>query len=460
MALTGLHTNWKYGSYEKDRNEEIKAFENPLLKSGGSYGLTAYYDGSIAIGYGFDLLVRNNSEINSYLAAIGLGALSTLDAQLLDQARAQRDTGTATQASLTAIKDQLSLNLGTEPTAEALLNKYILDRAEPDLDAWLNGLGLSLPQSQERAALVSLAYNNPALLGDALGRAMVAGDRAEAFYEIAYNSNGGASRSPGIANRRYREADLFGMYNTSPTEADYKAAYRMFTRHKETILGADLALGGTDGYEDKFPPPEAGMSIFWQLKAARDYLLPLYDQGVAIAWSNIQVGEDASTSYYRGTDIDFLIGNDTNPSFANELIFGESGNDILQGGLGQDVLYGGTGVDIYRYRPNDGADIIIDSSSATNDSGGDGKGAILYDPDGTPQILAVGTRQAQSDGSYTGPWQSLDQTITYTLNGNDLTITTPGGTITVKDFNRANNDLNIRLIDLPVEPPAALRLAA
>src|SRR3989338_9713810 len=222
MALTGLHTNWKYGSYEKDRNEEIKAFENPLLKSGGSYGLRAYYDGSIAIGYGFDLLVRNNSEINSYLAAIGLGALSTLDAQLLDQARAQRDTGTATQASLTAIKDQLSLNLGTEPTAEALLNKYILDRAEPDLDAWLNGLGLSLPQSQERAALVSLAYNNPALLGDALGRAMVAGDRAEAFYEIAYNSNGGASRSPGIANRRYREADLFGMYNTSPTEADTK----------------------------------------------------------------------------------------------------------------------------------------------------------------------------------------------------------------------------------------------
>ena len=54
----------------------------------------------------------------------------------------------------------------------------------------------------------------------------------------------------------------------------------------------------------------------------------------------------------------------------------------------------------------------------------------------------------------------IRETITYTLNGSDLTIATPGGTLTIKDFNRANNDLNIRLIDLPVEPPAALRLAA
>ncbi|MCC6143926.1 MAG: hypothetical protein IT368_08980, partial [Candidatus Hydrogenedentes bacterium] len=189
MALTGLHTNWKYGSYENDRNEEIKTFENSLLKGGGTYGLTAYYDGSIAIGYGFDLLVRNNSEINSYLSAIGLGALSTSDAQLLDEGRAQRDVGTATQASLTAIKDQLTLNLGTEPTAEALLNEYILRRAEPDLATWLDRLGLSMPQSRERAALVSLAYNNPALLGNALGNAIINGDRAEAWYEIRYNSN-------------------------------------------------------------------------------------------------------------------------------------------------------------------------------------------------------------------------------------------------------------------------------
>ena len=32
----------------------------------------------------------------------------------------------------------------------------------------------------------------------------------------------------------------------------------------------------------------------------------------------------------------------------------------------------------------------------------------------------------------------------------------PGGTITVKDFNQANNTLGIRLVDLPLEPPTDL----
>ncbi len=54
-----------------------------------------YYDkgaASIAIGYGFDLLVRTNAEINAYFtdASVGLGALSTTDAALLDQARERR----------------------------------------------------------------------------------------------------------------------------------------------------------------------------------------------------------------------------------------------------------------------------------------------------------------------------------------------------------------------------------
>ena len=44
--------------------------------------------GSIAIGYGFDLLVNDNAGINTYLTAAGLGVLSTTDATLLNTARA------------------------------------------------------------------------------------------------------------------------------------------------------------------------------------------------------------------------------------------------------------------------------------------------------------------------------------------------------------------------------------
>lgn len=93
MSLANLHTNWTNGSYEADRNLSIKISENDKLFEGDLTQLKPYFDplakngGSIAIGYGFDLLVHSNAQINTYLAAAGLGALSTHDAQLLDQAR-------------------------------------------------------------------------------------------------------------------------------------------------------------------------------------------------------------------------------------------------------------------------------------------------------------------------------------------------------------------------------------
>ena len=51
MALTGLHTDWVKGSYLNDRNYFVGQKENPS----GPY-TRPYYDGSIAIGYGFDLM--------------------------------------------------------------------------------------------------------------------------------------------------------------------------------------------------------------------------------------------------------------------------------------------------------------------------------------------------------------------------------------------------------------------
>ena len=247
---------------------------------------------------------------------------------------------------------------------------------------------LQFPDTEERQALVSLAWNN--LIGPGksplLAKALLNEDRAEAFYEIAYNSNAGESRSQGIANRRYREAD-------------YKAAYRMFTRHKTEILGADGALGGGDGYEDRNPPPEAGMSIFWQLKAARDFLLPLYDQGVSIAWSNILVGEDTATSYYRGTDNDALTGSNNNDLIfgysghdvlygsnlseyliqelgngilvaggGNDILLAGAGNDLLDGGSGDDTLMGEAGNDTYIFRRGSGQDTITDSDPTPNNT--------------------------------------------------------------------------------------------
>lgn len=61
MALTGLHTTWQYGSYQKDRDYNIKGYENAPLRDGTDFsGLKPHKDSnsnwSIAIGYGYDLL--------------------------------------------------------------------------------------------------------------------------------------------------------------------------------------------------------------------------------------------------------------------------------------------------------------------------------------------------------------------------------------------------------------------
>jgi hypothetical protein len=296
-------------------------------------------------------------------------------------------------------------------------------------------------------ALTSMAYNSVSTIGQNITRALHNRDRAEAWYEIQYNTNGGASASQGVANRRYREAALFGLYNEGPlNEEDAKAAYRMFTRHRTQILGADGALGGVDGYEDRYPPPEAGMSIFWQLKAARDYLLPLYDQGVPIAWSHVYVGENngengtQDTRYYRNTDADTLVG-----SAQNDLMFGESGDDILDAGAGTDILYGGTGndtlkggadLDYYMYSTGDGRDTLHDS---------DGQGQIRWND----TVLNGGQKLAGIDGDPNGVYRSADGLTHYVRYDDFLFITRSpnedprnGGGIVVENYTAGALDLN------------------
>ena len=104
MTISNLHTNWLNGSYEADRDLEIRRSENdPLLQGTDLSGLRPHFDRrgrSIAVGYGLDLLVNNNTTINAYLAAAGLGALSAADGTLLNEARGRRRS-TANAAYLT-----------------------------------------------------------------------------------------------------------------------------------------------------------------------------------------------------------------------------------------------------------------------------------------------------------------------------------------------------------------------
>jgi hypothetical protein len=112
------------------------------------------------------------------------------------------------------------------------------------VNSWLAGI----PESRERAVLFSLAYNSKTgktnLLGPSLKAAVQSGDRAEAFYEIRYNSNG--NDDGGIAKRRYIESHIFGLYaklggttRDDVTKAEAFNAFRMATRHEHKMATYD-----------------------------------------------------------------------------------------------------------------------------------------------------------------------------------------------------------------------------
>ena len=107
-----------------------------------------------------------------------------------------------------------------------------------------------LPYSTERAALLSPTYNN--LIGfngngtvksRALRNAIVTDDRAEAWYQIRYYSNG--NNLPGIARRRYEESQIFGLFSNpaNPSLAETVQAYQMLTAHRVSIEAYDKLYG-------------------------------------------------------------------------------------------------------------------------------------------------------------------------------------------------------------------------
>lgn len=102
----------------------------------------------------------------------------------------------------------------------------------------------NIPLSMERAVLFSLAYNNHNLIGPNLIKAIENGNRAEAFCQIRYYSNGGKSKSDGIAKIRYYESQLFGLFDnvTDISTEEIQQISDMLDKHKQHI----------DEYDNKY----------------------------------------------------------------------------------------------------------------------------------------------------------------------------------------------------------------
>jgi murein DD-endopeptidase MepM/ murein hydrolase activator NlpD/GH24 family phage-related lysozyme (muramidase) len=214
-----------------------------------------------------------------------------------------------------------------------------------------------IPQSSERIALFSLAFNGGAgVLSSALCKAITDGDRAEAWYQIRYQLNGGTSKSFGIAVRRAQESELFGLYNdqSSISEEDAKSVFRM--------LGKSGRLKQRAAYDAKYRHDPVYKSVDGvKVKTGeRDYitkaneaphlkLIQDYDDSISPAFSLL------SQMYAPGITIDQIIVDSTanqlsdkTTTATNSLMFGEDGFDTF---------------DIPALSPTSGIDEIIDSNS-------------------------------------------------------------------------------------------------
>ncbi|MEW5993460.1 MAG: calcium-binding protein, partial [Candidatus Zixiibacteriota bacterium] len=366
---------------------------------------------------------------------------------------------------------------------------------EASLDKWLTDTGVGAKQqelynhnSKERIALLSLTFNSPAsggvptILGQQLQNALKNDNRAEAWYEIRYNSNKGGWQEinqglaynekggAGVAKRRFMEADLFGLYDEGVTTANIsdeqaKDIYRMYTNHKREILtyeGTYIAALGlaqsegsgviVQGLEGAFAPATSLLTKTY----VKDFRIsvPIDYRDIQVAaktgsnlTGNRRMGYDLDETYSDRNDL--LIGSEQRDRLegyggsdvlhglgGNDLLAGHEGNDYLIGGTGTDLLQGGEGTDTYIFKSGDGQDIIDDS---------DGLGSIYI---GDVKLTGAGNTTAHIDKGIRS-WQAADG-YTYTLDAqNTLTIT--GGTlndsdkISIKNFDPSKDTLGLHL---------------
>jgi Ca2+-binding RTX toxin-like protein len=455
--LTGLHYTNNYSQERYNFLKDVEGYRDRVYVVPGENIAT--------IGVGINLNA-SDANLNAVLQALGFdlnGTQLSGDAWTAEQYYIQqiRSAVAATYANNSAVQtalDAIMQNRAADSRFSSSFNrrtifrfndetesKNAFDAIIPRYEARLNSkLGYVMPESKERAALVSLSYNTKTGSTDLLGPNLIAAitndNRAEAWFEIRYNSN-----KNGIhANRRYKESYLFGLYDvgatfTDPNEA--KEVMRMYTSHQAEILS----------YEQKYSPSSAGfVGIKDNLKDAKDYLIANFVKDVNID-GEVIVGKGLSTYEYKDKGLynDKIIA-----TAGNDLIFGERGEDTIWAGAGEDVVYGGKdkdyisggagndilnggeGKDTYYYRNGDGNDKIVDTGENT---------IIIEDANGNKRTIT----NVYKTGAEV--WTTADGKVEFTHHSPWQLITEDGSTIELGE-NFQDGDFGIRLLDTPANP--------
>jgi len=404
-------------------------------------------DGKATIGYGYTFN-RNDNVAIWQASSIALSASEWSVLQTIDEA--------TISAQKTAIAlNQFSRTLTREEAKILLAHTY--KKYELSADQ------LSIPESRERIALVSLSYNGAIWGGfrDGLRQAIMGeNNRAEAWYQIRYEAlqNWNSGYANGWAKRHYYEAEIFGLYDdpNNVDEAEAMQVLRMYTRHHDAITAYESKFG-----VDLFGNPssrnmiaaannEYSLSVFdgvdtlvEALKPTRDLLIFNYvtdkdfsadingEVLVGDFWFDLGdqlTGRDQTNSAnaQAQTSNDLLLGGHSDDVLkgldGRDVLYGEGGNDTLEGGKGDDYLLGGEGDDIYIYHSGDGNDRIIDPDG----------GSIIIDNQTPQNLFASGVFIKKPDQNL---WTKAvgEQTLVLTHNSPWKLILPDGSTLELGD---------------------------
>ncbi len=477
-------------TYLGERDFLLKVAENdPLRLYGlgqgtGSSGLSVTLDsvGRPVIGYGYDLEAHAKNAYADLLAAGATIATGTTAATLQSAINGYA-AGTTTLAQLNAL-----IHLPSEAAATTLLNNIALT-AETGLDSFLSGLGInwisSVPGSQEYAVLLSMWYQSPGGSGkngyfmnsagqpSQMTQALIAGNRAEVWYQMRYQSSQGDN---GIAKRRYAESAVFGLYNesnalTSPSSVpplEAEQVYQMLTKYRSTIILKYEKNFGTD-------PNSANPNMpANQILAANTAYGLTGSNAVQTLTQEFNPAATVLDGIYGFTFSALNIFDTSAPSAAYNVRTisrtSDTSADLLIGGAGNDTLTGGTGSvnggNVYVYMaPASGT-----TTETINDSQDKSNGSIYV---GSTQLTTAGTvigfTGMDSTSTVALPvydWKGTDGTLyqykpndafggvsgtgTLTISGGALS--TPGDKIVINNFNMskaqsATGYLGIHLAD-------------
>lgn len=245
-----------------------------------------YYDSNGVMTFGVGLNMTVSDNVYNVLVAFGLSPDDPSTQTAADNiAKLASTPGTrntpVTNITQNTLNGYLTQTINGIPTtyhngsftiADVAEGKAVFTFFSPDDDGDNNSIyqtyldeipaDAAMPDTWEQIAIYSLTFNSVAKLipaGSHLLADIKGGDRAEAWYEIRYDSNGGPlADQSGVSQRRYAEAQLLDLYGAvsdpnhtgQPTPStiqygDVLDAYQTFTAHRDTIIASeDLWSGG------------------------------------------------------------------------------------------------------------------------------------------------------------------------------------------------------------------------